>query len=121
MNLFDIATTKDSNENEIHILENLIDSILVNGLIDSGAGFFAMPESCAPQLDSMGLESLLSTLVGKNADGQTSKSAGKYNARFVYGITDETIINDANSICLQLESYGRNAFVIIPVIKLTQQ
>ena len=121
LNLFDIATTKDSDENEIRIPDDLIDSILVNGLIDSGAGFFAMPNDCAQKLDSMGLKSLLSTLVGKNADGQTSKSAGKYNARFFYGITDETIIDDANSICLQLESYGRNAFIIIPVIRLAQQ
>ena len=114
-------TASMDHQNGIQIPDILIESILVDGLVDSGAGFFAMPEDHAEKLDKLGLEPLMSNLIGKNADGKTCKSSGKYDARFFYDIFGEDIANDANSICLNIESYGRNAFIIIPVIKLASE
>ena len=52
-------------QNGIQIPDILIESIIVDGLVDSGAGFFAMPEDYAEKLDKLGLEPLVSNLIGK--------------------------------------------------------
>ena len=114
INLFSMFDSNKFSEDEI------VDSFIIPALLDSGSSFPAIPENFGQNIIESGVERLLSSLYGKNADGHVSKSIGKIGCRFKTGNINE-MLNDTNSVYLSLELYGRNAFIILPIIPLTTQ
>ena len=98
----------------------LIHTMLVTGLMDSGAGFATLDQQNGKKLADLGIQSLLSNLVGKNADGTLTESDGKFNARLQTAPIYDGSLDDSNSICIPLEIYGRNAYLIVPIVPLSQ-
>ena len=90
-----------------------------SALPDIGSSFAAIPELLSQQITDLGVNKLLSSLFGKNADGHIAQSQGKFGAMLKFGNIDEKH-NDTNSVYLNIELYGRNAFIILPMLPLTK-
>jgi len=64
----------ETESDDIFISDELLDSFVIPALPDSGASFPAIPEVLSQKITDLGLEKLLSSLFGKNADGHVSQS-----------------------------------------------
>ena len=107
-------------QSSVPVSFKLIHTMLVTGLMDSGAGFATLDQHNGKRLTDLGIQSLLSNLVGKNADGTLTESDGKLTARLQTSpLRGGGSLDDNNSICIPLEIYGRNAYLIVPIVPLS--
>ena len=113
-------TMPNTDCNEIYITDELLESFVIPALPDSGSSFAAIPEMLSQQITDLGVDKLISSLFGKNADGHIAQSQGKFGAMLKFGDVDDKH-NDTDSVYLNIELYGRNAFIISPMLPLTKK
>ena len=113
MNLINALNTENP---EIDISDELLETYVWSALLDTGASIPAVPEDIADTLEKSGLELYESLIFGRNADGHVTEGKGKFESFLRWDVPDD-LAHDTYFV-LTLQKYGRNAFIIIPILKL---
>ena len=87
--------------NEIYLTDELLESFVIPALPDTGSSFAAIPENLSQQINDLGVDKLISSLFGRNADGHIAQSQGKFGAMLKFGNVDDKH-NDTDSVYLYI-------------------